>query len=107
MSRPLVMAVPLVFLYGCIVPRSVGGDAAAGTDRQGPSSGNGESCGNGIDDNGNGKVDEGCPCAAGATQRCYGGPLSTRGAGACHDGTQTCVVASGASMGTWGECTGD
>ena len=66
-----------------------------------------ERCGNGIDDNMDGKIDEGCPCAVGATQKCYRGSVTTRGVGACHDGTQTCAIAAGAAIGSWGDCTGD
>jgi len=46
-----------------------------------------ESC-NGVDDNCDGIVDEGCPCTGGAT--CYSGPPETLGVGACHGGTNPC-----------------
>ncbi|MFT3770587.1 MAG: MopE-related protein [Minicystis sp.] len=55
----------------------------------------------GIDNNCDGVVDEGCGCPSGATQSCYAGPAGTQGVGACHAGTQTC------SNGTWGACVGE
>jgi alpha-tubulin suppressor-like RCC1 family protein len=39
-------------------------------------------------------------CPSGATRSCYTGLLTTRGVGACRDGSQTCVA------GAWGACTG-
>lgn len=57
---------------------------------------------NGIDDNCNGIVDEGCPCTTGAVEFCYTGAAGTRGVGACKDGTHTC-----SAMNEWGPCTGD
>ena len=59
-----------------------------------------EQC-NGIDDNCDGVVDEGCPCAEGAKQDCYRGSTSTRKNGVCHDGTQVC------KNGVWSDCGGD
>ncbi|MCB9640008.1 MAG: putative metal-binding motif-containing protein [Myxococcales bacterium] len=63
-----------------------------------------EICGNGIDDNCNGQVDETppCNCAPGSTQACYTGDPSTRGKGTCKDGTQICDRTQ-----TWGACVGD
>jgi hypothetical protein len=58
-----------------------------------------EEC-NGIDDNCDGVVDEGCNCQNGATQACYPGAAATRDVGACADGEQTC------SAGAWGPCEG-
>ncbi len=45
---------------------------------------------NGVDDNCDGIVDEGCSCAPGAVQSCYSGPMATRGVGACIAGNATC-----------------
>jgi len=85
----------------------------------------------GIDNNCNGVVDEGCPgggqticssnsdCTAGNTCQsgvcavdtsctpgfqvaCYTGPAATRGVGACTDGIKACDAS-----GAWGACTGD
>jgi hypothetical protein len=59
----------------------------------------------GVDNNKNGKVDEGCTCKLGDTQKCYRGPAGTRNVGECKDGTQTC--AKSGEFTVWGECTGD
>jgi Putative metal-binding motif len=56
----------------------------------------------GIDDNCNGMIDEGCPCVKGAVDLCYSGSPETRGKGICKDGSQTCTDAN-----QWGPCTGD
>lgn len=53
-----------------------------------------ETCNN-IDDNCNGKIDEGL------IQSCYTGPPGTENVGICKAGTQTC------SAGTWGACKGE
>ncbi|NOY90700.1 MAG: C-type lectin domain-containing protein [Deltaproteobacteria bacterium] len=50
---------------------------------------------NGLDDDCNGTVDEGCDCAPGASRAC-GSDV-----GACSAGTQTCTTA-----GAWSDCTG-
>ncbi len=59
-----------------------------------------EKC-DGIDDNCDGKVDEGCSCIDGKEQACYSGSKDTKGVGACKDGKQLC------GGGMWGTCTGD
>lgn len=53
-------------------------------------------CGDGIND-------EGCPCPFGAVQRCYTGPVHTRGVGQCTDGYQTCTNQVNPQ---WGPCEG-
>ena len=59
-----------------------------------------ETC-NGLDDDCDGQVDEGCNCTNGATRACYSGPTGTAGVGACRAGTQTCVT------GNWAGCMGE
>jgi hypothetical protein len=59
---------------------------------------------NGLDDDCDGAVDEGCPCKAGAVQPCFLGPPARRGVGACVDGTQLCR-SGGEFAARWGECT--
>lgn len=62
-----------------------------------------EICGDLIDNNCNGQVDEGCGvCTNGETKTCpYTGPTGTENKGVCKAGTQTC------SNGQWGACTGE
>jgi streptogramin lyase len=65
--------------------------------------------GNGLDDNGDGQIDEGCSCALPAdapnsagprvNQPCYGGLPSTLGVGQCRGGRRDC-----GADGTWGTC---
>ena len=58
--------------------------------------------GNGIDDNCNGLVDEGCTCTVGGPPRaCYSGPAGTAGVGICKAGSQTCGATG------WGPCIGE
>jgi hypothetical protein len=64
-----------------------------------------EVCNDGLDNDCNGSVDEGCTCQPGKTTACYRGAPSTRGKGQCADGTMTCVGSG--EFGTWGPCTGD
>lgn len=63
---------------------------------------------NGLDDDCDGKVDEGCPCSAGQTQPCFAGPPNFRNVGTCKDGVQTCKVSMRGlkSVGVWGDCVG-
>jgi len=46
--------------------------------------------GNGLDDNCDGRVDEGCPCVPGTTRTCFAGPPDRRDIGACADGIEYC-----------------
>ncbi|HET6584797.1 MAG TPA: MopE-related protein [Nannocystaceae bacterium] len=59
-----------------------------------------ESC-NGVDDDCDGDIDEGCDCTDGDVQNCYSGPMGTQGVGLCQGGTHTCAG------GAWGACQGD
>jgi putative metal-binding protein len=62
-----------------------------------------ESCATTGDENCNGQVNEGCPCAPNSTSSCYSGPAGTQGVGACHGGTQTCNAQGTA----YGPCVGE
>ncbi|MCX7944061.1 MAG: MopE-related protein [Deltaproteobacteria bacterium] len=77
-----------------------------------------EVCMNGIDDNCNGEVDEGCDCNADCecsggnceckprvNQPCYDGKLSTMGVGECRQGVHDCVLV-GPNKWQWTECKG-
>ena len=65
-----------------------------------PLEGTDELCGDGIDNNCDGVIDDGCACEASATQKCFGGRPENRSLGVCRDGVQTC------GSGAWGECVG-
>lgn len=42
-----------------------------------------DECGNGIDDDQNGRIDDGCWCGTGDVQSCFSGPYPGQGIGAC------------------------
>ncbi|RMG11266.1 MAG: hypothetical protein D6729_18265 [Deltaproteobacteria bacterium] len=75
-----------------------GGDGGIGGDPEN------EICGNGLDDTGEGIIDEGCACTPGSTQACWPGPYRRRGIGQCRDGQQACRD-YGEFYG-WGPCEG-
>jgi hypothetical protein len=96
-------------LGACSVNQDVNlGFTDAGPGRDGAMWTAGDRCGNGIDDDGDGRIDDGCPCGPGETQSCFSGAHVARGLGACGDGTQTCE-AGGSEWGDWGSspCVGD
>ena len=56
----------------------------------------------GLDNDCDGTVDDGCLCTIGAARACYGGPAGTARVGTCREGTQTCL-AGVANVGSfWG-----
>ncbi len=61
-----------------------------------------DSCGNGIDDDSDARIDEGCPCGPGEWQSCFSGLHVNRGVGICADGVQTCQASEGLEWGDWG-----
>ncbi|HYQ41656.1 MAG TPA: PKD domain-containing protein [Polyangiaceae bacterium] len=80
---------PALIAPGCVLARPDGTEAEC----------------NGLDDDCDGSVDEGCPCTAGDVQPCFLGPPARRHIGACVDGTQTCQ--RGVEFAAyWGDCTG-
>lgn len=62
-----------------------------------------ESCGNALDDDCDGKIDNGCACAAGDVVDCYSGTADTMGVGICHHGQQMCQIDGSG----FGDCLGE
>ncbi len=56
--------------------------------------------GNGLDDDCDGSVDEGCTCVPGETRPCFAGPPDRRNVGICADGIEACT-----EFGIWGACS--
>ncbi len=83
-----------------------GPDAGLGTDDGGATGCVGiETCGDGLDNDCNGLVDDGCSCSVGDTQRCYDGNPAQAGVGVCAWGMQSCT-SMGGEFGEWGACAG-
>lgn len=60
---------------------------------------------NGLDDDCDGQVDEGCDCEIGQVQSCFSGPPGRVDTGVCRRGTQRCI--SGLDGPQWGACEGE
>lgn len=69
-----------------------------------PPGSNVEAC-DGVDNNRNTLVDEGCACTDGQTQACSFAPDGQRKKGICADGIQTCGATS-QEFAVWGPCEG-
>ncbi|MBM4358787.1 MAG: hypothetical protein FJ096_11850 [Deltaproteobacteria bacterium] len=67
---------------------SGGGETSAPSSGATSGGGSDEVCGNGLDDDGNGNADDGCPCELGAEQPCFLGSAPRAGQGACVMGKQ-------------------
>jgi len=65
-----------------------------------------EICGDGQDNDGDGEVDEGCPCTPGDEIDCYLAAPETREVGACSSGIQVCTGDESTEFGSWGRCEG-
>jgi hypothetical protein len=70
-------------------------------ERCGPTADGGLGSGNGLDDDCNGRVDEGCACAQGTMRACFVGASDRRNVGRCRDGMMTC-----SELGLWTDCVG-
>ncbi len=112
MIKPEHVAITLALLLAACDDGVVSGDAPdtgtkkadAAMDAYTPPPAKTETCDDGYDNNGNGLVDEGCPCKQGASQKCYPAAKGTDGVGLCKKGSQPCVGKG--EFTTWGNCTG-
>ncbi|NOY94537.1 MAG: hypothetical protein GXP55_25450 [Deltaproteobacteria bacterium] len=102
--RPLTLG--LVLLAACANQTNVGENRDAGADGR-VRTGAYDECGNGMDDDGDGQIDEDCFCGGGETQSCFSGTYPNRLVGACADGVQSCDATSTMEFGHWGACTMD
>lgn len=59
----------------------------------------------GLDDDGDGRIDEGCPCSPGEMQACW--PGSALPQGACRLGTMVCAALPGMEFAQWGDSSCD
>jgi hypothetical protein len=102
------IAISALLLVACSDPPGARLDGSSGFDGGLPVVPSRDPCGNGYDDDGNGRIDDGCTCA-GEEQACWSGELAQRRAGACRDGVQRCVLAPGVEWGDWGDfaCEGE
>lgn len=63
---------------------------------------NPEICDNVLDDDRDGRIDEGCDCVVGTSRACNAGPQGVAGIGTCRDGMQTCE--SLGATAEWSDC---
>jgi hypothetical protein len=59
----------------------------------------------GLDNDCDGDIDEGCPCKLGDVRPCFEGPPGRVETGACAPGTMRCQTAGGGNL-VWGACEG-
>ena len=59
---------------------------------------------NGLDDDCDRQIDEGCPCEEGESRSCFPGAPGRAETGACMPGSMTCVAAEEGDGAAWGEC---
>ncbi len=67
-----------------------------------------EKCGDGVDNDNNGEIDDGCACEVGDTQSCYNGSPYAVATSNCLPGSQTCINAGSSEIVAikWGPCEG-
>jgi len=84
--------------------RDAGGEPEPDAPREPGDAGPIDPCGDGLDGDRDGRVDEGCACEPGERQNCFVGDPALAGVGACLWGGQTCVTDF--EIGAWDECVG-
>jgi hypothetical protein len=95
--------VAYIFIAGCACGDVFLGEEDSGVPRDGSAEHRPlEECGNGFDDDADGRIDNGCPCGPGEQQSCFSGAASARNVGMCNDGFQVCS-GNGAEWGDWGD----
>ena len=115
MRTLLFLSLSLLFTVGCDcagepAPTGDGGPAPVDSGPElrdaGPpvDAGPQDPCGDGLDGDGDGQIDEGCDCEPGETQRCFVGEADVAGVGGCGFGTQHCVTSF--EFGRWDVCEG-
>jgi hypothetical protein len=67
----------------------------------------GDDCSNPVDDDRDGRVDEGCTCTPGTMKACFRGLPELAGVGECFWGVQYCPSGEELSLSTWDVCEGD
>jgi len=89
-----------------VSPRADAGPSCSGclVDAGPPPRNDGDACGNGLDDDENGKADDDCDCSSGTSQRCFTGSGAQVGVGACKWGVQQCTGTASGEFQRWGEC---
>jgi hypothetical protein len=100
-ARTFLLAAVLALGPGCS-SNGNGGDPGQ-PDAATTPNGNPEQC-NGLDDNADGRVDEGCSCTLGSVQVCWPFSPDQRGRGICRDGQQHCY--GNVEFTSWGPCEG-
>lgn len=108
----LIAALSLVVVLvasGCSCAMDLGHDRTDGGTRDASIQPRTDECGNGIDDDRNGRIDDGCFCVVGEMQRCFSGEYPGRRVGACRDGQQRCEPGPGIEFDDWGNfaCMGE
>ena len=95
---------PSTGLDAAITDGSAPRDGASSSDGSAPYTPTREVCDDGLDNDLNGRVDDGCACIPGDTQPCFVGSPPLAGRGPCTRGMQRCEGTG--EFGDWGACTG-
>lgn len=107
----MILALAIACALGCGGGADDGDESVADQDVGTPDAGDDETaplgvdiCDNGLDDDLNGSVDDGCTCRRGDVQSCFPGDPAEADNGICTRGSQTCVDTPDGLR--WSNCTG-